>query len=185
MRQRTRISSPRSVSCSLLLPPLLLAAALLPACSKARQQAQPGETEPKTEAPTALERPPSKPPVAAEPEDIVSEQQVQTLQRQLVELGYEVPRSGKLDEPTRQALRRFQKNHGLAETGMPDLATLRLLGLEPYTVYGRLAPRARPAAEREPPAEPGEQHQQDRKDLQNREDDLEGREPPAGGQPGR
>jgi peptidoglycan hydrolase-like protein with peptidoglycan-binding domain len=40
-----------------------------------------------------------------------------------------------LDARTREALRRFQKHHGLPATGSPDDATVRKLGLEPRDVF--------------------------------------------------
>lgn len=42
------------------------------------------------------------------------------VQGRLVSLGYRVPTSGELDEPTRSALESFQRKHGLEITGEPD-----------------------------------------------------------------
>jgi len=43
--------------------------------------------------------------------------------------------SGKLDEPTRRALRRFQDGKDLPATGVPDDETVRKLGLDPKDVF--------------------------------------------------
>jgi peptidoglycan hydrolase-like protein with peptidoglycan-binding domain len=55
---------------------------------------------------------------------------IKSLQRELKRAGYDpgVP-DGKMGPSTRQALRQFQKAHGLSPTGNPDIPTLtKLLG---------------------------------------------------------
>jgi hypothetical protein len=42
---------------------------------------------------------------------------------------------GRLDGPTSTAIRRFQKEEALAETGFPDRDTLRRLGIDPESAY--------------------------------------------------
>ncbi len=44
-------------------------------------------------------------------------------------------REGELDAPTTAAIRRFQREQGLAETGFPDRVTLKDLGIDPEHAY--------------------------------------------------
>jgi len=44
---------------------------------------------------------------------------------------------GNLDEPTRAALRKLQKDADLPETGLPDHETVRKLGLDPDQVFAK------------------------------------------------
>jgi hypothetical protein len=46
-----------------------------------------------------------------------------------------VAKSGQLDDGTRNALRKFQRGQELAETGLPDIETVRKLGLDPDDVF--------------------------------------------------
>jgi murein L,D-transpeptidase YcbB/YkuD len=51
--------------------------------------------------------------------------------------------AGALDDRTREALRAFQKDHGVPATGLPDDATIKLLGLDPADIFraeGKKAP---------------------------------------------
>jgi murein L,D-transpeptidase YcbB/YkuD len=51
--------------------------------------------------------------------------------------------AGALDDHTREALRAFQKDHGVPATGLPDDATIKLLGLDPADIFraeGKKAP---------------------------------------------
>ena len=52
-------------------------------------------------------------------------EEVITLQQQLADLGYYGGsiRSGKFGSMTTRAVERFQKAHGLAQTGLADMAT--------------------------------------------------------------
>jgi hypothetical protein len=49
--------------------------------------------------------------------------QVAGVQARLLNLGYECPVNGDLDEPTQEALKQFQHNHDLQPSGEPDEAT--------------------------------------------------------------
>ena len=58
------------------------------------------------------------------------------IQRALGKTGYlHEHETGKLDEETTGALRKFQADQHLARTGAPDRDTLRKLGLSPDKVY--------------------------------------------------
>ena len=46
-----------------------------------------------------------------------------------------VSETGQLDDKTQAALRRFQKQQGQPDTGLPDYDTLRRLGLDPHSIY--------------------------------------------------
>jgi hypothetical protein len=123
----------------------LLLAAALASCSRVRQVEQPDEPEPapKAEAPDRPEEkgvPPEegRPRVPASPEALLAEGAVGEIQRALAErrlLGKH--QRGELDEPTSAAIRKFQKDEGLAQTGFPDRETLRRLGVDPEKAYGR------------------------------------------------
>jgi len=72
------------------------------------------------------------PPLATSPAGLLEPGAVKRIQERLVERDY-LPmeaRSGKLDERTRSALRRLQRDHNLPETGTPDDSTLQKLGLD-------------------------------------------------------
>ncbi len=52
------------------------------------------------------------------------------IQQALIRAGYLKPEpTGKWDEPTRQAMLRFQEEHGFPTTGMPEAKSLMKLGL--------------------------------------------------------
>jgi hypothetical protein len=58
------------------------------------------------------------------------------IQEGLAQKGYlSNHRSGSLDDKTRDALQRFQADHGLPRTGAPDRETLRKLGLDPAKIF--------------------------------------------------
>jgi peptidoglycan hydrolase-like protein with peptidoglycan-binding domain len=85
-----------------------------------------------------------RPRVPASPEALLAEGAVGKLQDALADRGYlGRHRRGELDDPTSKALREFQADEGLAETGFPDRETLARLGLDPEESYGRAgdAPR--------------------------------------------
>lgn len=54
--------------------------------------------------------------------------------------------TGRLDDPTRDALRRFQRTVGLPATGLPGYATVAALALEPTEIF-ESAPRPPDEAE--------------------------------------
>jgi len=88
--------------------------------------------------PTAFARPPDKPPGAASPQTLLQADGVRQLQGALRARGYRVPESGVYGQETEGALLAFQRREGLAPTSMPDLETLRRLGLEAKSLYGQL-----------------------------------------------
>jgi hypothetical protein len=129
----------------------LLLAAALASCSRVRKVEAPDEPPPAPQA-EAPDRPEEKgvppkegrPRVPASPEALLAEGAVSEIQRALDarELLGEHAR-GELDAPTSAALRRFQEEEGLAQTGFPDRETLRRLGLDPEKAYGRAGDQPR------------------------------------------
>jgi peptidoglycan hydrolase-like protein with peptidoglycan-binding domain len=79
---------------------------------------------------------PARPPVPAAPQTLLAEGAARRIQEALARRGYlEAPRSDALDDATAGALRRFQREEGLAATGFPDRETVRRLGIDPTEVY--------------------------------------------------
>ncbi len=78
---------------------------------------------------------PGSPPVAASPEGILTREGVLQIQRALGAHGLGVELTGVLDDATVAALSTFQRQQGLAETGMPSMETLRKLGLDADAIY--------------------------------------------------
>jgi hypothetical protein len=124
--------------------------ALLAACGGVKRVG--GGDEPSAPEPEAPDKPSERgvppaagrPRVPASPEALLAEGAVGKIQEALGERGYLGPhRRGELDDATSRALRKFQGDEGLAETGFPDRETLSRLGLDPDTAYGRAedAPR--------------------------------------------
>jgi hypothetical protein len=127
----------------------LAAAVAALACGGARRVGDAGGSPPKPEEP---DRPaekgvppaPGRPRVPASPEALLAEGAVGKLQDALATRGYLGPhRRGELDGATSKALRAFQGDEGLAETGFPDRETLSRLGLDPEEMYGRAGDRPR------------------------------------------
>ena len=60
-------------------------------------------------------------------------ERIQEIQRALVQAGYskEEP-NGRWDEQTREAMRRYQADHGFPVTGLPEAKSLMKLGLGPH-----------------------------------------------------
>lgn len=85
-----------------------------------------------------------RPRIPASPEALLAEGAVGKIQEALARKGLlGEHRPGELDPPTSAAIRRFQADEGLAETGFPDRETLSKLGVDPEDAYGRAgdAPR--------------------------------------------
>ncbi len=86
-----------------------------------------------------------------EPERVVE------IQRALIQAGYlnQEP-TGKWDDATRAAMRRFQEEHALPPTGMPEAKSLMKLGLGPHPLPEDVDPSmaSRASAEPSPKAEP-------------------------------
>ncbi|MFN2433650.1 MAG: peptidoglycan-binding protein [Gemmatimonadota bacterium] len=73
------------------------------------------------------------------------------LQRELLRAGYDVgPVTGVVDGRTRGALRQFQIDRGLRITGLPDVATVRALGLPLVRVSAAAAAGAPEPSRRSP-----------------------------------
>ncbi len=60
-------------------------------------------------------------------------QRVQEIQKALIEAGelHQEP-TGKWDEGTREAMKRYQQGHGFPVTGLPDSKSLMRMGLGPH-----------------------------------------------------
>jgi peptidoglycan hydrolase-like protein with peptidoglycan-binding domain len=94
-------------------------------------------------------------------------ERIQEIQQALVQAGYlNVQPNGRWDDQTREAMRRYQADHGFPVTGLPEAKSLMKLGLGPHplpadldasggaragagTVSDTAAP---PDAQRDPPA---------------------------------
>jgi hypothetical protein len=118
---------------------LLVALALACAGRKPREPVRPGGPGGGQDA-TSEERgvPPSgeRPRVPASPRALLAPGAVAELQRALRERGLlRGHQPGELDRPTSAALRRFQQEEDLPDTGMPDRETLRRLGVDPEKAY--------------------------------------------------
>jgi len=69
------------------------------------------------------------------------------IQEALRTKGYLATISGELDQETSAALRRFQRDEDLAQTGAPDRETLRKLGVDPQRIF-RTVPEGAEASPR-------------------------------------
>jgi hypothetical protein len=77
-------------------------------------------------------------PVARNPETLIVPGQIKRIQEKLHDRGLlKAQPSGSLDDATRVALKRLQKNEDLPETGLPDHETVRKLGLDPDDVFAK------------------------------------------------
>lgn len=103
--------------------------ALAAGCGHAKEQQKTGApAEAKPIAPHGV-------PVGPSPSSVLQKGAEKQIQQALREKGYSVPESGRIDAATRKALTKFQKDQKLAATGLPDLRTLQLLGLDPTKLY--------------------------------------------------
>lgn len=97
---------------------------------------------------TSMKTPPKEPqvssarPVRTTPGGMLDDKSVRALQQALQRHGVQAPSSGKLDEETQAALRKFQTREHQPPTGLPDYETLRRLGLDPKSIYLGGAARA-------------------------------------------
>ena len=126
----------------------VLAAAALASCSHAREAEPPASAAPGASAaePRKEGVPPrdGRPRVPASPDALLDERAIEQLQRALVDrklLGDH--QKGRLDTPTSAAVRKFQEQERLADTGFPDRETLHRLGIDPETAYGKPEEKAR------------------------------------------
>jgi hypothetical protein len=74
-------------------------------------------------------------PVRTTPAGFLDDQAVRQIQEALGKKGERVAHSGKLDGPTRAALKRFQVAEHQPPTGFPDFETVRRLGLDAKKLY--------------------------------------------------
>ena len=72
-------------------------------------------------------------PVASSPEGLLAPGGEQEIRDKLVDGGY--LKKGDDGQSTTSALRKFQKDKDLPETGIPDHQTVRALGLDPQRVF--------------------------------------------------
>jgi peptidoglycan hydrolase-like protein with peptidoglycan-binding domain len=129
---------------------LVVALSLLAACAQVRRVGKPEEGARQDTPEAAGEQPPGagtgrkavkaapdRPPVPATPGALLDEGGATEIQRALADRGYLATgaKGDSLDAATAAALRRFQQDEGLAQTGFPDRETLRRLGLDPQAVY--------------------------------------------------
>lgn len=140
--------SPRGAAARTLAA--VLALAVLAGCGGVRRVETPGApAEARPEAPDRPEEkgvPPAagRPRVPASPEALLAEGAVMEIQEALADQGYlGEHRKGELDDATSAALRAFQAEVGLAETGFPDRETLSKLGVDPDAAYGRAGDQPR------------------------------------------
>ena len=125
----------------------IVCAALLAACGQVRRVGRPEEGRADDPPPEAASQPPKakapvkaapgRPPVPDTPEKLLDEGGARRIREALAGKGYldHGKASGDLDGSTSDALRRFQRDEGIASTGFPDRETLRRLGLDPQEIY--------------------------------------------------
>jgi peptidoglycan hydrolase-like protein with peptidoglycan-binding domain len=106
-----------------------------PPDKKASGDSPPGEAR-HADAPIASTRE-GGPPLATSPGGLLKPDAVEAIQQKLAARG-QLPAghtSGKLDDPTREALRDFQRKNNLPATGTPDDLTVKKLGLDPGRIF--------------------------------------------------
>lgn len=109
-------------------------------------------TPPPSSALAAVEVDDSGVPFAPAPEGLLRPGAIDLLQEHLAAGGLlpAGPRSGRLDPPTREALRKFQARHDLPKTGLPSYQTVRALELNPTRIFADA--RRPPAAATDQPS---------------------------------
>lgn len=112
-----------------------------PAPAAEKERAKRGETSAQKGVPPRGERPR----VPSSPKALLAEGEIGKIQQALEDRGYlgKERRAGALDDPTTTALRKFQRDEDLAETGFPDRLTLQKLGLDPEKAYGKVTEETR------------------------------------------
>jgi hypothetical protein len=109
---------------------LLLLAILFAGCFHARETQSTTANKESTDEQDKGKQVAAPRPVGTTPSSILHAGAMNDLQGKLG-----VPRSGELDDRTRKALEKFQREHDLAATGLPDIETVRTLGLDPDDVF--------------------------------------------------
>ena len=80
-------------------------------------------------------------------------QRVEEIQQALIREGFlQGPATGIWDDPTREAMRRYQSNNGFSSTGLPDAKSLMKLGLGPHPLPEDVKPAAAARASVDPAA---------------------------------
>jgi peptidoglycan hydrolase-like protein with peptidoglycan-binding domain len=120
----------------------LTALLALVGCAHAKKtEKQPANTTNGTERPSEdigvrIPEAPGRPPLAATPEAMFVEGGVAKIQHALEQNGLlKDHETGKLDEETTAAVRKFQERSGIAATGVPDHETIVKLGLDPNQLF--------------------------------------------------
>jgi peptidoglycan hydrolase-like protein with peptidoglycan-binding domain len=129
------------------------ACALLLSCSHTETVPHPHTEHVETKAPerTAAKTAPKNPEtgeapkeatggtkVARNPETLIVPGQLKRIQQKLHDRGLLEERpTGNLDDATRAALKRLQREEDLPQTGQPDHETVRKLGLDPDEVFAK------------------------------------------------
>ena len=75
--------------------------------------------------------------------EMFKEEGIKKLQHSLAEKSKGVEETGKLDTKTQEALRAFQKDQKLPDTGLPDYETIRRLGVKPEDIFQHAPPSQR------------------------------------------
>jgi hypothetical protein len=78
---------------------------------------------------------PGGPPLAMSPAAMLKPGAASLIEEALDKHGFPTQHTGTLGAATERQLARFQKQQGLADTGLPDRATVRRLGLDPDAIY--------------------------------------------------
>ncbi|MBI1941321.1 MAG: peptidoglycan-binding protein [Acidobacteria bacterium] len=82
-------------------------------------------------------------------------ERVMEIQRSLIDVGYlQREPTGKWDSATRDAMLRYQADHGFPATGLPEAKSLMKLGLGPHPLPADLDPTAQARASAETPEPP-------------------------------
>jgi peptidoglycan hydrolase-like protein with peptidoglycan-binding domain len=82
-------------------------------------------------------------------------ERIQEIQQALITQSYlHQDPTGKWDDATRDAMRRFQADHGFPTTGMPEAKSLMKLGLGPHPLPDELGPSAQARAGTAPLTQP-------------------------------
>jgi len=82
-------------------------------------------------------------------------QRAEEIQGALIREGYlQGPGTGKWDEATKDAMRRYQKDSGFNSTGLPDAKSLMKLGLGPHPLPDSVKSSAAAQFAIETPAKP-------------------------------
>jgi peptidoglycan hydrolase-like protein with peptidoglycan-binding domain len=119
-----------------------LAGLLVLGCAHAKQIEAPSQAKPEpAPKPVASSQaaapppPPGHPALSASPAGTFEPGAVRKIQDALRGAGYEAPQSGHLDEGTQRQIARYQKARSMPDTGFPDDATLKKLGLDPGKLH--------------------------------------------------